>query len=167
MAIMNKRALMVAALVLASSVSAQAQPRRGGRFFGGPRGVYAPFYYDRFWGPWGPYYPYGAYAFGGYSTADVRVQVVPKQTEVFVDGYYAGTADDFDGVFKRLHTTPGGHAITLHLEGYRTVTENIYVRPDSTFKIQDKMDKLGTGEVSTPPPLPARQLRPADTPHQG
>ncbi len=167
MTIMNKRALMVAALVLASSVSAQAQPRRGGRVFVVPRGVYAPFYYDRFWGPWGPYYPYGAYGFGGRSTADVRVQVVPKQTEVFVDGYYAGTADDFDGVFKRLHTTPGGHAITLHLEGYRTVTENIYVRPDSTFKIQDTMDKLGAGEVSTPPPLPARQLRLADTPHQG
>jgi hypothetical protein len=167
MAIMKKTTLVLAALVLASSVSAQAQPRRG-RGIVVPRGhFYAPFYYDPFWGPWGSYYPYYAYPFGGRSTADVRVQVVPKQTEVFVDGYYAGTADDFDGVFKRLHTTPGGHAITLHLEGYRTVTENIYVRPDSTFKIQDTMDKLGAGEVSTPPPLPARTPQPAETPNQG
>jgi PEGA domain-containing protein len=164
----KKTTLVLAALVLASSVSAQAQSRRGGRVIVVPRGpVFAPFYYDPFWGPWGPYYPYGAYGFGGRPTADVRVQVVPKQTEVFVDGYYAGTADDFDGVFKRLHTSPGGHAITLHLEGYRTVTQNIYVRPDSTFKIRDTMDKLGAGEVSTPPPLPARQLQPAGTPHQG
>jgi hypothetical protein len=71
---------------------------------------------------------------------------------------YAGTADDFDGVFKRLHTSPGGHAITLYLDGYRTVTRNVYVRPDSTFKMHDTMEKLGAGEVSTPPPLPARPL---------
>ena len=156
MASITKRTtLVLAALVLASSVSAQAQPRRGGRIIVVPHGhVYAPFFYDPFWGPWGPYYPYGAYSFGGPSTAEVRVQVVPKQTEVFVDGYYAGTADDFDGVFKRLHTTPGGHAITLHLEGYRTVTENIYVRPDSTFKLDQTMNPLARGETSAPVPPP-------------
>jgi PEGA domain-containing protein len=167
--IMKKTTLVLAVLVLASSVSAQAQPRRG-RVIVGPRvHVYAPFYYDPFWyGPyWGPYYPYGAYPFGGRPIADVRVQVIPKQTEVFVDGYYAGTADNFDGVFKRLHTTPGGHAITLYLEGYRTVTQNIYVRPDSTFKIQDTMDKLAAGEESAPPPLPSQPLGPAARPPAG
>jgi hypothetical protein len=38
--------------------------------------------------------------------------------------------------------------------GYRTVTQNIYVRPGSTFKMNDTMDKLGAGEVSAPPPSP-------------
>ena len=90
--------------------------------------------------------------------------MVPKQTEVFVDGYYAGTADQFDGAFHHLHTTPGGHAITLYLDGYRTVTEHIYVRPDSTFQMHDTMDKLAAGEVSAPPPLPAGALRPAARP---
>ena len=65
-----------------------------------PRGyVYAPFYRERVWRP---YYPYSAYPFAVRPNADVRVQVAPKQTEVFVDGFYAGTAGDFDGVFKRL-----------------------------------------------------------------
>ncbi len=54
---------------------------------------------------------------------------------------YAGLVDDFDGTFKHLQTTPGGHTITLHLEGYRTVTENIYVRPDETVKMKDTMEK--------------------------
>ena len=58
------------------------------------------------------------------------------------------------------------------LEGYRTVTQNIYLAPGSTFKMRDTMDKLAAGEVSTPPPLPARPLRPgslppARTPNQG
>ena len=96
--------------------------------------------------------------------------MTPKQAEVYVDGYYAGLADDFDGVFKHLHTTPGGHAITLYLEGYRTVTQNIYVPPDTTFKLRDTMERLAAGEASEQPPLPARPLgsapsrRPANRP---
>ena len=69
-------------------------------------------------------------------------------------GTDTGIADDFAGAFKRLHTSPGGHAVTLYLAGYRTVTENIYVRPDSTFKLIETMEKLAPGEVSTPVPLP-------------
>jgi len=85
----------------------------------------------------------------------VKTEVTPKQTEVYVDGYYAGVADDFDGVFQRLHTSPGGHAITFHLEGYRTVTHNIYVRPDSTYKLKEAMEKLAPGEIAEPTPRPA------------
>ena len=78
------------------------------------------------------YYPYARYPYVGRSYGDVRTQVTPKQAQVYVDGFYAGVAADFDGVFKRLHLTPGGHIITLYLDGYRTVTQNVYVRPDST-----------------------------------
>ena len=126
-----------------------------GRFFIGG-GFYDPF--------WGPYYPYGygypyvyGYPYGVYSSGSVRTEITPKQTEVYVDGYYAGVADNFDGAFQRLHTTPGGHVVTLRLEGYRTVTENIYVRPDSTSKLKGTMEKLAPGEVSQPvPPAPQR-----------
>jgi len=145
--------------VAVASVAAAA-PQRG-RFLE-PRGriIIGGGFYDPFWGPFYPVYPYG-YGFGfgygypytpGYRTSsgEVKTEVTPKQTQVFVDGYYAGTADDFDGAFKRLHTSLGGHAITLHLEGYRTVTQNIYVRPDSTFKLTETMEKLAPGEVSAP-----------------
>ncbi len=84
----------------------------------------------------------------------MRVQAVPKQTEVFVDGYYAGTAGN-------VRTTSGGHTITLYLPGYRTVTENIYVEPGSTYKMRDTMQSLNPGEVSVPPPMPSRALQPA------
>jgi hypothetical protein len=153
--IMKRTALAVVALTLGWSVSANAFPIRGRVFV--PRGpIYAPFIYDPFWGP---YYAYGVYPYAARPTADVRVEVVPKQTEVYVDGFFAGVANDFDGIFQRLHATPGGHAITLHLDGYRTVTQNIYLRPDSTFKIHESMDRLGPGEVSSPPPAAALRQR--------
>ena len=84
----------------------------------------------------------------------MKTEITPKQTEVYVDGYYAGVADNFDGAFHRLHTLPGGHAVTLHLDGYRTVTENIFVRLGSTSKLTETMQKLAPGEVSEPVPLP-------------
>jgi hypothetical protein len=118
-------------------------------------------FFDPFWGPYYPYgygypygYPYGPYGYSLMPTGNVRTEITPKEAEVYVDGYYAGVADDFDGVFKRLHTSPGGHALTLRLEGYRTVTRNIYVRPDSTLKLKETMEKLAPGEVSEPVLLP-------------
>jgi hypothetical protein len=130
----------------------------------GPRGhifIGGGFVYDPLWGP---YYPYGLgypnpWTYGYPSWSDdssdsgaLKTEVTPKSTEVYVDGYYAGTADDFDGVFRHLHATIGGHAITLHLDGYRTVTQNVYVRPDSTVKLKETMEKLAPGEVSAPVP---------------
>ena len=152
-------ALLAGALFLVSVGMATAQPRLGGRVIIGGGYFHTPFFYDPFWGPYG--YGYGPYAYGNYggrAESDVRVEVIPKQAEVYVDGYYAGLADDFDGAFKHLHTTPGGHAITLHLEGYRTVTQNIYVPPETTFKLRDTMERLGTGQTSEQPPLPSRPL---------
>lgn len=154
--ITKRAAVLTAVLLMIGGGSANAQGYRG-RIVGGRGHIYAPYFYDPFWGPY-PYpygaYPYGVYPYGARREADVRVDVTPKQTEVYVDGFYAGVVDDFDGVFKRLHTTPGGHAITLHLEGYRTVTEHIYVSPDRTYKLHDTMQKLAAGETSDAPPLP-------------
>jgi hypothetical protein len=156
-----KRATLALVLLLAVSVSAQAQWRHG-RVVVVPHGpIYAPFYYGS---PWGPYFPYGGYPYAdnlyvGQPTADVSVQVTPKQAEVYVDGYFAGVAGDLGGVFKRLHATPGGHAITMHLEGYRTVTENVYLAPDSTFKLHEALEKLAPGEASAPVPAPSQKKK--------
>src|SRR5258705_3497545 len=163
----TKVALLVPTVLLLLGTSAHAQPFRGRVLV--PRAyIYAPFY-DPFW-RYDPYYRYSPYA--GYPVgrldADVRTQVTPKQAQVYVDGFYAGVASDFDGVFKRLHLTPGGHAITLYLEGYRTVTRDVYVRPDSTFKLNEAMERLSAGQASEPPPQPVtRPDRFAGRPRHG
>jgi PEGA domain-containing protein len=133
--------------------SASAQPRRGAVIVVPQVRVFHPFY-SPFWGP--PWYEYGYGSYVVRPEANVRTQVTPKDAEVYVDGYYAGRADDFDGVFQRLHVVPGGHAITLHLDGYRTSTQEVYVRPDSTFKLNATMTPLGPGETSEPVAAPAR-----------
>jgi len=122
-----------------------------------------------FFGPFYPYgyfpfavYPYADYSYGWNLDSDVKVKVEPKDAQVFVDGYYAGQVDKFDGVFQSLHVTPGGHTITLYLDGYRTDSRSIYAGPGATVTVADQMQPLAAGEVSTPPDPPVDETVPPD-----
>ncbi len=80
---------------------------------------------------------------------------------MFVDGYYAGIVDDFDGTFQRLRVTPGQHEIELYLDGYREVRQKVYLPVNDSFKIKYTMERLTAGEQPearpqpiNPPPAP-------------
>jgi PEGA domain len=118
---------------------------------------YSPFYDPWFgYGPyWGPYSPYGlGYGFRDELTSSLRLVVTPREAEVYVDGYAAGTVDDYDGIFQRLHLEPGSHEIVLYLEGFRTIRQNLYLNPSTTRKVTYAMERLPAGDVSEPPPAP-------------
>jgi hypothetical protein len=97
---------------------------------------YSPFYYSGSYG-YTPYYYNGRYSDSG----SLRVIVDPEKTRVYVDNYYAGIADDFDGIFQRLSVPPGQHEITLKLDGYRTHTFRVYVPPGETLKLHHAMER--------------------------
>jgi hypothetical protein len=82
--------------------------------------------------------------------------VARKDAAVYADGFYAGTVDDFDGRLGALPLPPGGHGIVLHLEGYRTVRRNIYLRAASTFELHEVLERLPPGVMSEPPPISPR-----------
>ena len=119
-------------------------------------------YYPAYWGYWWPYgygytgwgtgywaAPWGAGAVYSYAQPDrgsIRVLVDPSDARVYVDGYYAGVVDDFDGLFQRLHLAPGRHEISLKLGGYKTHRVRVYADSGSTLKIDHEMEE-GTGET--------------------
>mgnify|MGYP001288016245 FL=1 len=119
---------------------------------------YNPFFFDPFYSPWygaqwGGYpYPY-RYRFAG-AEASVRIEVEPRHAQVYVDGYLAGTVDQFDGVFQRLHVTPGQHELVVHLDGYRSLRERLYLGPNTSRKISHQLERLDPGEANEPPPSP-------------
>lgn len=153
MGTMTRRITLVIGLLLATLPgTAQA---RGRPIIVGP-GYHRPFVYDPYW--WGYPYPYGAVAVGP-MLSSIRTDVTPHEADVFIDGYLAGHASDFNGAFKRLRVVPGGHSITVFEPGFRTVTENVFVKPDSTFKLKLSMDRLPAGEMSAPVPAPGSAAR--------
>ncbi len=111
--------------------------------------LYDPFFDPQ---PWWPrtLYPYRwSPRFDG--RAHVRILASPKHAAVYVDGYYAGVVDDFDGVFQPLPLLPGGHTIALYLDGYRTVNRRVYLTPGATLKLHDTMEPLPPSMASAPP----------------
>jgi hypothetical protein len=156
---------IAAAVFLIVPAEAQAQ-RRGtvrvgvGVNIGRPRVSvsayrYRPYYYANpwFYDSWYGYsqwsYPPQRYGYRYDDSASMRLQVNPQETEVFVDGYFAGTVDDFDGVLQRLRLEPGEHDIELYLAGHRPHVQRVYLQPTRTFTIRHEMVPLAAGD---PPP---------------
>ena len=104
--------------------------------------------------------PYGFYPVRYDNTASVRVLATPKDAEVYVDGYYAGVVDAFDGVFQRLRVPPGEHEITLYREGYRIARQKIYLAGRSTYKLHYALQPLAPGEANEPRPIAPAPLTP-------
>jgi hypothetical protein len=138
-------------------------------------GVHYPFYpgyrYGYPWYPYGGYpYPYPFYAqvypYPYYDPfAGLRLQVTPRETEVFVDGYFAGVVDNFDGTFQRLDLAPGEHTVELFLPGHQPVQQRLYLQPGKTSRVKLAMQPLAAGEPE--PVRPAAQPLPPPDPQQG
>ena len=170
-----KRLFMFSALAavvfLGSARTTEAQGRRGygparrvvvvGGYYASPYWMYDPWYgYDQ----WGYGYPPPYRYYNMDPGASVRLEVKPKEAEVYVDGYYAGIVDDFDGVFQRLRVTPGEHEIELYLDGYKTVRQKVYLPVNDTFKIRYTMERLSAGEQPEARPQP---INPPSPPQAG
>jgi hypothetical protein len=126
-------------------------PRFG--FYGGYAGWYNwyggyPYLYAQY--PYPP--PYARYY--DYSSA-ARIQVEPRYAEVFIDGYFVGMVDDFDGWAQRLNVAPGEHELTIYLKGHRTFRQNVLFRPGATLKIEHVMQPLAAGDPEEARPMPS------------
>jgi hypothetical protein len=149
-------ACLLASVVLLPS-AAEAQIRRGPRVAARATIVVGAPYRSYFYDPWYPYdywypspYYYGPRNYYYDDTASVRIEGTPRQAEVFVDGYYAGIVDDFDGTFQRLNVEPGEHDLQLFLPGHRPFNQRVYVQPRTTFRLRFALERLAPGE---PEPL--------------
>ena len=78
----------------------------------------------------------GAYAGG------VRLRVRPRDAQVFVDGYYVGIVDEFDGNFQQLRLEEGPHVIEVKKEGFAPLEFKVRVTFDHTIKLQGELTPL-------------------------
>src|SRR5438477_2997 len=97
-------------------------------------------------------YGYGSgYGYGGgsptysssrsYDEGAVRIKVKPREASVYVDGYYTGRVDDFDGVLQKLHLSAGPHRIEVRLQGYEALVFDVRIEPDQTVTYHGDLRK--------------------------
>jgi hypothetical protein len=98
-----------------------------------------------YYGAYGSPYPYAPYVYGapwqasGYDIGGIRLRIQPRNAQVFVDGYYAGVVDDFDGTFQSLRLEQGGHKIEVHMPGYEDLELDVHVQPGRTITLQENL----------------------------
>jgi hypothetical protein len=97
---------------------------------------YAPYGYG--------YAPYG-YGYGGYSGrpyGGVRIDVPQRDAEVYVDGYFVGIVDNFDGVLQQANLEAGPHRIEIRAPGFETIVFDVNVEPGRTITYRSSMRPL-------------------------
>jgi hypothetical protein len=117
----------------------------------GPRYYARPYPYYGYYGYGAPYpyaHPYPSHA-GIYAApprgalyGGVRLEVEPRDAAVYVDGYYAGIVDDFDGAWQRVALEPGPHRFEIVAPGFETLTFEVNVRPGETVRYRGDMMRL-------------------------
>jgi hypothetical protein len=107
-------------------------------------GVYGSVYggyggYGGYYG--GGYYGSGNYGGGqyGYDLGQLRFRVTPKHAEVYVDGYYAGVVDDYDGITQALTLESGPYHIEVVAPGYEPLEFNVRITPSNKVTYRGDM----------------------------
>jgi len=102
------------------------------------------FYYDPYrWYPgysaYGPGYsqPFGSRI--GFDTGELRLQVFPRNAQVFVDGYYAGTVDDYDGTFQGLKLEAGPYQIRITAPGFDDLIVDVRINPGQKINYKGEL----------------------------
>ncbi len=71
--------------------------------------------------------------------------MTPRNTQVYIDGYFVGVVDNFDGNLQRLNVEAGEHELQLYLEGYRPFTQKVLfvARADGEDHARDAAARAG------------------------
>jgi hypothetical protein len=92
-------------------------------------------------------------------TGSLILQMQPSTAQVFVDGYYVGMPEDFDGRRGELSLEPGVHKIEVMAPGYENVILDMRIAASQTIRYQNAMKPAA---AAAPQPLvaPAAPIAP-------
>ena len=125
-------------------------------------GLYSGYYPYYSGYPYYGQYPYPPYPYYNYSGnwASARLEMKPRDAQVYVDGYLVGRVDEFDGVFQRLDLPTGEHEIEVHMPGHRSYRQKTLFRPGEGYHFKGVLEPLPPGAPEEPPPQPVARPEP-------
>lgn len=88
--------------------------------------------------------PFG-YGYGGYSGrpyGGVRIDLPQRDAEVFVDGYFVGMVNDFDGRLQQANLEAGPHRVEVRADGFEPIVFDVNVEPGRTITYRASMRPL-------------------------
>jgi PEGA domain len=112
-------------------------------------GWYDPYYYGGYYpgaigggGYYGGGYQgsgSGTSSYGGGPTGSLRLKIKPRDAKVYVDGYFVGVIDEFDGMFQKLGIDAGGHRIEIKADGHEPISFDVLITPGETVTYKGEL----------------------------
>jgi hypothetical protein len=105
----------------------------------------APYYGDPLGDPSG-----GGFVDSGGSTTsygrgeqgNLKLKVKPRAAKVYVDGYFVGTVDEFDGAFQKLALNTGRHKVEVKADGFETAEFDVLINAEQTVTFQGELKRI-------------------------
>jgi hypothetical protein len=86
----------------------------------------------------------------------LRLQVRPGTARVYVDGYYVGPVDDFNGSGPGRFLEPGPHRVEIRADGFDTIMFDVRIVPNETITYRSDLAKSDdTPQAALPSPVRA------------
>jgi hypothetical protein len=70
----------------------------------------------------------------------LELDVAPRTTQIYIDGFFVGSADDFEG--SRYALGAGSHRVELRADGFVTAAFDFRTRPGETIIYTRSLDRL-------------------------
>jgi len=84
-------------------------------------------------------------------TSQIKLDVMPTEAGVFVDGAFVGYVHQFGGVGRAMLVSPGKHQIKLVLPGFQDFTTQVDLEPNQKFKISTALVPGTSAQAAAPP----------------
>jgi hypothetical protein len=100
-------------------------------------------YYGGYYDPWYGGYPVSPQS--SYTSSDegsLKLKLKPRDAEVYVDGYFVGIVDDFDGIFQKMHVESGAHRIEVRAPGYEPLAFDVRITVEHTTTYQGELKRI-------------------------
>jgi PEGA domain len=107
----------------------------GGLYGGGYGGYYGS-------GDSGAYQGTGSSSYGRGPQGSLRLKIKPREGQVYVDGFFVGTVDDFDGTFQKLGIDAGGHRIEIKAPGHETISFEVLITSGETVTYKGELPRV-------------------------
>ena len=72
----------------------------------------------------------------------LRLKLKPREAQVFIDGYFVGVVDSYDGAFQKLSVEKGGHRVELKADGYEPLSFDVLITPGETVTYKGEMKRI-------------------------
>jgi hypothetical protein len=72
----------------------------------------------------------------------VRFCRTPREGQVYVDGFFVGTVDDFDRPLQKLGIDGGGHRIKITAPGHDTIAFDVWITPNEMVTYKGKLPRV-------------------------